>query len=408
LPTVSLEQSSASEAKVLPCEPKQTMERAPCSRAQPGKVERHSASFWREADMLASLNHPNVLRFYGVVIAGREDPAVIGIMTEFMRGGSLAQFLRSGIHFLPLRERAELALHAVNGLAYLHEMKIVHFDLKPDNLLLDAPLVPGAGLGVPAVKVADFGLSKHKWKNYVSGVRDLRCAAQPPIGPPGPSGAAQVPAVLEAATLGRGLCRDGASACFARSRKAPGNAVCQLEGEPTVDWGAPTKAAGAQRHAAVHGAGAGERPGPREREGGRVVAGHGALGDAVPGDALPGADAAADPGRAHGRQPRARGAPPLPARVGTRPRGRRCWPLFRAAECESEVRGASGGRRVCRPRSEGRARMIGCLCHRAVQRVHARNPDYRDALWSTVFVEHVASVVYSRRCLRGASRSGAA
>ena len=44
--------------------------------------------------MLGGLNHPNVLRFYGVVVAGREDPAVIGIMTEFMRGGSLAQFLR--------------------------------------------------------------------------------------------------------------------------------------------------------------------------------------------------------------------------------------------------------------------------------------------------------------------------
>ena len=61
---------------------------------QPGKVERHSASFWREADMLGSLNHPNVLRFYGAVVVGREDPSVIGIMTEFMRGGSLAQFLR--------------------------------------------------------------------------------------------------------------------------------------------------------------------------------------------------------------------------------------------------------------------------------------------------------------------------
>ncbi|KAK9826720.1 hypothetical protein WJX81_001147 [Elliptochloris bilobata] len=141
---------------------------------KPGKVERHSASFWREADMLGSLNHPSVLRFYGAVVAARDDPAVIGIMTEFMRGGSLAQLLRSGINFLPLRERAELALHAVNGLAYLHEMKIVHFDLKPDNLLLEAPLVPGAGLGVPSVKVADFGLSKHKRKSYVSGVRDLR------------------------------------------------------------------------------------------------------------------------------------------------------------------------------------------------------------------------------------------
>lgn len=44
--------------------------------------------------MLGSLNHPNVLRFYGAVVVGREDPSVIGIMTEFMRGGSLAQFLR--------------------------------------------------------------------------------------------------------------------------------------------------------------------------------------------------------------------------------------------------------------------------------------------------------------------------
>jgi len=305
--------------------------------------------------MLASLNHPNVLRFYGVVIAGREDPAVIGIMTEFMRGGSLAQFLRSGIHFLPLRERAELALHAVNGLAYLHEMKIVHFDLKPDNLLLDAPLVPGAGLGVPAVKVADFGLSKHKWKNYVSGVRDLRCAAGPPEGPSGPSGAAR--------TAG------GVGGCEARPRPAQGQ--CQRMPLRQETQGVirkvsrrsigvvPTRTVGAQGHAAVHGAGARERPGPREREGGCVVARHGALGDAVPGDALPGADAAADPGRAHGRQPGARGARPLPARAGARPRGTRCWPLSRAAsERESEVQGASRGRRLCSARTEGKSDRI--------------------------------------------------
>lgn len=79
---------------------------------------------------------------------------------------------------IPLRVRAELALHAVNGLAYLHEMHVVHFDLKPDNLLLDGPLILG-GYGahpVPTLKVADFGLSKHKWSNYVSGVKDLRCS----------------------------------------------------------------------------------------------------------------------------------------------------------------------------------------------------------------------------------------
>ena len=64
-----------------------------CARAQPGKVQAHSASFWREADMLASLNHPNVLRFYGAVVASSDDPAVVGIMTEYMRGGSLSHFL---------------------------------------------------------------------------------------------------------------------------------------------------------------------------------------------------------------------------------------------------------------------------------------------------------------------------
>ncbi len=84
---------------------------------------------------------------------------------------------------IPLRVRAELALHAVNGLAYLHEMHVVHFDLKPDNLLLDGPLILGGYAGahpVPMLKVADFGLSKHKWSNYVSGVKDLRCCSFSP------------------------------------------------------------------------------------------------------------------------------------------------------------------------------------------------------------------------------------
>ncbi|GAB4816617.1 hypothetical protein N2152v2_003663 [Parachlorella kessleri] len=135
---------------------------------KPTKVERHWASFWHEAELMSRLNHPNVLRFYGLVVKG---PLVVGIMTEFAKNGSLASYLRSGIGFVPLRLRAELALHAVHGMAYLHAQKVVHFDVKPDNLLVDGDFFLGA---CPVVKVADFGLSKHKYNTFCSNVHDLR------------------------------------------------------------------------------------------------------------------------------------------------------------------------------------------------------------------------------------------
>lgn len=47
--------------------------------------------------MLSNLNHPNVLRFYGVVVESHAEPNVIGIMTEYMKGGSLAAFLRCAL-----------------------------------------------------------------------------------------------------------------------------------------------------------------------------------------------------------------------------------------------------------------------------------------------------------------------
>lgn len=57
-------------------------------------VQRSSESFWGEAEVLASVNHPNVLRFYGVVTESKVDPTCVGIMTEYMRGGSLADMIR--------------------------------------------------------------------------------------------------------------------------------------------------------------------------------------------------------------------------------------------------------------------------------------------------------------------------
>lgn len=144
------------------------------------KMERW-ASFWREAELMSRLNHPNVLRFYGLVTKG---DCVVGIMTEFAGGGSLATFLRRGDRehrtrlgdvgapaFLPLHRRAHLALHATNGIAYLHSQRVVHFDVKPDNLLVDGDWSSPDG---PTLKVADFGLSVVKANTFCSDVHDLR------------------------------------------------------------------------------------------------------------------------------------------------------------------------------------------------------------------------------------------
>jgi serine/threonine protein kinase len=84
---------------------------------------------------------------------------------------------------LSLRQRAELALGAVKGLAFLHDRNIVHFDVKPENLLLEhtnmSPEICWNGRPLdwemPTVKVADFGLSKRLETDNVE-FRELRYA----------------------------------------------------------------------------------------------------------------------------------------------------------------------------------------------------------------------------------------
>ena len=68
--------------------------------------------------MLSNLNHPNVLRFYGVVVESQAEPNVIGIMTEYMKGGSLSAFLRCA-SLQPLKHgtsRASMFDRCVNGI----------------------------------------------------------------------------------------------------------------------------------------------------------------------------------------------------------------------------------------------------------------------------------------------------
>ncbi len=103
------------------------------------------ARFAREAQVLASLNHPNIAHIYGLEDSG----GVRALVMELVEGATLAQHIRQGA--LPLDESLAIARQIAGALEYAHEQGIVHRDLKPANV----KVTPDG-----TVKVLDFGLAK--------------------------------------------------------------------------------------------------------------------------------------------------------------------------------------------------------------------------------------------------------
>jgi eukaryotic-like serine/threonine-protein kinase len=103
------------------------------------------ARLQREAQVLASLNHPNIAQIYGLEQFGGAGCIVM----ELVEGETLAERLKNGP--LPLDEALGIAKQLTDALAAAHERGIVHRDLKPANI----KLAPNG-----MVKVLDFGLAK--------------------------------------------------------------------------------------------------------------------------------------------------------------------------------------------------------------------------------------------------------
>src|SRR6187401_1201032 len=88
------------------------------------------ARFSREAQVLASLNHPNIAQIYGFEQLGGHAALVM----ELVRGETLAARLARGA--LPVEEALTLARQITEALENAHEQHIVHRDLKPANIAL--------------------------------------------------------------------------------------------------------------------------------------------------------------------------------------------------------------------------------------------------------------------------------
>ncbi|KAK1387924.1 putative serine/threonine-protein kinase mkcB [Heracleum sosnowskyi] len=133
-----------------------------CFAGRSSEQERLTIEFWREAEILSKLHHPNVVAFYGVVQDG--PGGTLATVAEFMVDGSLRHVLLRKDRHLDHRKKLIIAMDAAFGMEYLHSKNIVHFDLKCDNLLVNLK-----DPSRPICKVADFGLSKIKRNTLVSG-----------------------------------------------------------------------------------------------------------------------------------------------------------------------------------------------------------------------------------------------
>jgi Tol biopolymer transport system component len=103
------------------------------------------ARFQREAQVLATFNHPHIAQIYGLADA----EGVRALAMELVEGPTLADRIARGP--VPIEEALPLAQQLAEALEYAHERGIVHRDLKPANI----KITPDG-----SVKVLDFGLAK--------------------------------------------------------------------------------------------------------------------------------------------------------------------------------------------------------------------------------------------------------
>ena len=98
------------------------------------------ARFQREAEVLASLNHPNIAAIYNLEEANGSRFLVL----ELVEGETLAERIKRGP--LPMDEALNIAKNICEALEAAHEKNIIHRDLKPANVKITRRESKGAGL----------------------------------------------------------------------------------------------------------------------------------------------------------------------------------------------------------------------------------------------------------------------
>ncbi|XP_019177988.1 PREDICTED: LEAF RUST 10 DISEASE-RESISTANCE LOCUS RECEPTOR-LIKE PROTEIN KINASE-like 2.3 [Ipomoea nil] len=117
-----------------------------------GKSKATGQEFISEVATIGRIHHTNVVRLIGFCVEGSKR----ALLYEFMPNGSLEKYIFPKEESISLSHEKmfDISLGVARGIDYLHrgcDMRILHFDIKPHNILLDENFSP---------KVSDFGLAK--------------------------------------------------------------------------------------------------------------------------------------------------------------------------------------------------------------------------------------------------------
>jgi serine/threonine protein phosphatase PrpC len=103
------------------------------------------ARFQREAEIGELLNHPNILKF--IKVPKKSRPYIV---TEYLEGQSLSEVMNE-VRPLPMADAVQIASYICGALAHMHEHKVVHRDLKPQNIMI---------CDDGSLRIIDFGIAK--------------------------------------------------------------------------------------------------------------------------------------------------------------------------------------------------------------------------------------------------------
>lgn len=108
------------------------------------------ARFLVEVEILKTLDHPNIVKIYEFF----EDDKYFHLVTELISGGELFDYIIAS-KVMSESIAAGFIQQILSGIAYFHSKKIVHSDIKPENLLLETELP------TTTIKIIDFSTSLH-------------------------------------------------------------------------------------------------------------------------------------------------------------------------------------------------------------------------------------------------------